>query len=138
MLGRFTRFGLNPLVRLLLRSPLWRLLPAVIIVETTGRRSGHWRATPVQYIPAEPDLYVLSRRDRLWWRNLRLVAPIRVRLRGLEYPAHAEILPAESSLPDLFEGSVLAAAAARPDAVIVRFRLLDEPTTDPTAGVSRN
>jgi hypothetical protein len=55
----------NPVVRLLLRSPLHRLLSGSLVVSTyQGRKSGRWRSPPGMYardgqdlciIPAQPD-----------------------------------------------------------------------------------
>lgn len=128
MMRRIMSLLVNPLVRLLLRSPLWRLLPGVMIVETVGRRSGRHRATPVQYVPDGPDIFALSRRGRLWWRNLQDGAPAHLRLRGRRRPAQAEILDPDAPLPAVFAGSVLAGPASRADAVIVRLHLTDTDT----------
>lgn len=86
MFRRLMRFLVNPIVRLLLRSPLWRLLPGVMIVEATGRRSGRPRSTPAQYIPDGHDAYALSRRGRGWWRNLQGSGPIHLRVQGRRRP----------------------------------------------------
>ena len=133
------RFFVNPVVRLLLRSPLWRLLPGVMIVETTCRRSGRYHATPVQYIPDGRDVYALSRRGRAWWRNVSDGGSVRLRVQGRIRPAEAEILRRDARLPPPLQGSVRADVAARPDAVLVRFRLTDVgPEDDPPSDALRN
>jgi hypothetical protein len=88
--GRFALLNhtANPLVKLLLRSPLHGLASGGLAVLTvTGRRSGRRFTFPVGY----------SRRDdrvtidvgwperKLWWRNLRKPAPVEIRIQGRDY-----------------------------------------------------
>lgn len=76
----------------LLRSPLHGLLSrAVLLLTYTGRRSGRPVTVPVNYARDGGDLYIFSRRDRLWWRNLRGGAPVRVRLRGRDLPGRGDL-----------------------------------------------
>ena len=117
----------NRIVALLLRSPLHRLLSGgELLVTVTGHRSGRRYTTPVQYVRSDGELYAVSRRSRSWWRNLRGGAPVVVRVRGRERAGAAEIVDGvPAPAPRVFEGSSLARAAGRPDAVIVRIRLVN-------------
>ena len=78
------RFG-NTFVRAILRSPLHRLLSgSLLLVTYTGRRSGRTFTIPVMYVQDGYDLLVYVGRSvrKVWWRNLRGGARVRVRLRG--------------------------------------------------------
>lgn len=93
--GRFAvlnRTG-NPLLRLLLRSPLHSLLSGrLALITVTGRRSGREYTIPVAY---EQDGHRVTinvgwpERKR-WWRNLRDPgAQVQIRLRGTSQEGHA-------------------------------------------------
>ena len=74
-------------MRALLRSPLHGLLSgSLLLVTYTGRRTGRTFTIPVLYAEVGVDLvvYVGRSREKVWWRNLRGGAPVRVRLRGEE------------------------------------------------------
>ncbi len=77
----------NPLVRLLLRSPLHPLLSrSLVILSYQGRKSGRWRSLPCMYARDGQDLYIIpAQPDRkVWWRNLRQPTPVRLRRQGRE------------------------------------------------------
>jgi hypothetical protein len=64
----------NPVVRLLLRSPLHPMLSrSLVILSYQGRKTGRWRSLPCMYARDGQDLYVVpGQPDRkVWWRNLR-------------------------------------------------------------------
>jgi len=86
----------NRLVTLILRSPAHRLMSgAVLLLTFRGRRSGRWFTTPVQYARAdECTLIVVPGRAELkrWWHNLRIEAPVRLRLAGKDVDATAEAI----------------------------------------------
>lgn len=42
--------------------------------------------TPVNYLRVDDTLWTISRRNRVWWRNLRDGAPVTVCLRGQDVP----------------------------------------------------
>ena len=78
----------NRLVELLLRSPLHPLVSGrLALITVTGRRTGREHTFPVGY--ARDDgrrltIPVMWPERKLWWRNLRDLAPVRVRLHGVE------------------------------------------------------
>jgi len=50
----------NPVVRLLLRSPVHRLLSgSLVILSYQGRKSGRWRSLPCMYARDDQNLYVV-------------------------------------------------------------------------------
>jgi F420H(2)-dependent quinone reductase len=83
----------NPLVRLVLSSPLHPLLSrSLALITVTGLKTGRTYTFPVGY-KQEGDRVTIGvgwpERKR-WWRNLRGGAPVRVRLRGNIRSGHAE------------------------------------------------
>jgi hypothetical protein len=76
----------NRLVALLLRSRLHRLVSGrLTLITVTGRRTGAQHTLPVAYKENRERLTipVLWPERKLWWRNLRDGAPVRLRLRGV-------------------------------------------------------
>ncbi|MBW2382881.1 MAG: hypothetical protein JRG92_04555 [Deltaproteobacteria bacterium] len=74
----------NPLVRLLLRSPLHGVLSGrLMLVDFRGRRSGRSFSIPVAYTEVGDDLIVLVSKaaTRSWWRNFREPWPATLTLR---------------------------------------------------------
>ena len=122
----------NPVVRLLLKSPLYRLMPGVMLITVTGRRSGLSYTTPVQYVLDEPQVHVLTRENRRWWRNVRGGAPVTLYLRGQSRQGWAGAFrpSADEAAPALaaFRGSSLEKAVGRlgSQAVIVVIDLDSE------------
>jgi deazaflavin-dependent oxidoreductase (nitroreductase family) len=81
----------NDFVAFLLRSPLHGIMSgSTLLITVRGRKSGREITLPVNYIRIGNELWVLSSRDRIWWRNLRGGAYVRLRLRGRDVAAHAE------------------------------------------------
>jgi deazaflavin-dependent oxidoreductase (nitroreductase family) len=75
----------NPVVRLLLRSPLHPMLSrSLVILSYQGRKTGRWRSLPCMYARDGQDLYVVPGQPgrKVWWRNLRQPTRVRLRLRG--------------------------------------------------------
>ncbi len=75
----------NPLISLLLRSPLHGLLSnSMMLLTFRGRRSGRTYTTPVSYVRDGDTLTTISLTHRAWWRNLRGGDPVTLRLQGGE------------------------------------------------------
>ncbi|MEW9531762.1 nitroreductase/quinone reductase family protein [Microbispora sp. NPDC049125] len=84
----------NAVVRWLLLSPLHDLLSrGVALLLITGRRTGRTIAVPVQYAEDGDVLTIVSRRERLWWRNLVGGTSVRVVLRGRVHEAYGSASP---------------------------------------------
>ena len=90
----------NPVLRALLRSPLHGVLSGrLALITVTGRRSGREFTFPVGY-NRDGDVVtipVIWPERKVWWRNLRGGAPVRLRLRGEEHTGHAQALGDERS-----------------------------------------
>lgn len=78
----------NPFVIALVRSPLHGLFEThTMLITLTGRTSGKRSTFPVSSVRDGETLFVISRRDRTWWKNLRSGAQVTVLLRGHAWQA---------------------------------------------------
>jgi hypothetical protein len=140
---------LNPLVISLLRSPLHPLTSRTnALVTCRGRRTGRTYTVPLRYAEDATGLWLHAANPdtKTWWRSLEGGAPVTVRLRGREVPAHAEAIRGDASrvaeglwayyrrFPTLaksmglsWEPSSVDRAAA--GSVMVRIELAREPAT---------
>lgn len=118
----FNRLG-NPLLSALLRSPLHALAGSgTALISVTGRRSGRTYATPVNVIADGNQLTIVSLRERTWWRNLRQVAEVRLRLQGQDHRGRAAVVEDETRV-----AAALAEVARRLPAYARLFRLRRQP-----------
>jgi deazaflavin-dependent oxidoreductase (nitroreductase family) len=91
----FGRFFLNPLMRAVFRlgiSP-----PMTVLVETTGRKSGKLRHTPVNYVRDGQTLWIIAQHGSHagWVRNLQDEPRVRARLGRRWHEGHAELVPGD-------------------------------------------
>lgn len=62
----------NGFMSWLLRSPFHGLLSGgMMLITVTGRKTGKQYTTPVGFYRENDDLWVLTSRDRTWWKNLQ-------------------------------------------------------------------
>lgn len=121
----------NPIITLLLRSPLHGLVSGMYLLITfSGKKSGRVYTTPVQYKQFGQTLKFVTRRSRVWWKNLRGGAPVTVRLRGQDRPAVAAEAPAEGAalaaeIHGVYAPAMKLEQAARiaPEAVVIQLEL---------------
>jgi len=100
----------NPLVALVLRSPLHGLLSDRLLLLTfPGHRSGRRYATPVGYVEASGVL-LLATAGR-WGTNLRGGAPVAVRLRGARRTGVATAITDEPATAAAHQVMLVAAPA---------------------------
>jgi deazaflavin-dependent oxidoreductase (nitroreductase family) len=91
----------NFFISLLLRSPLHKLLSnAFLVITLRGRKSGRTISTPVNYWADGNTLIIASKHDRMWWKNLRGGADVRVRLRGKNCAARALAVESPAEVAD--------------------------------------
>jgi hypothetical protein len=81
----------NDFVSFFLRTPLHVLLGNTMLITVTGCKTGRQYSTPVGFYRAGGTLWVMSSRDRTWWRNLRNGAPVTLLLKGKRIRAFAEV-----------------------------------------------
>jgi deazaflavin-dependent oxidoreductase (nitroreductase family) len=62
----------NAFMSWLLRSPFHGMLSkGMMLITVTGRKTGKKYTTPVGFYRDNAELWVLSSRDRTWWKNLQ-------------------------------------------------------------------
>lgn len=95
----------NPMMIWLLKSPFHGFVSnGVMLTSVTGRKSGRTITTPTNYLRDSDTLWVVSWRDRSWWKNLRGGAPMRVLLAGKNIQGRGEVLEDDDDVAQsLFE-----------------------------------
>jgi deazaflavin-dependent oxidoreductase (nitroreductase family) len=83
----------NSFMTFILRSPIHGIMSgSTMLITVTGRKSGRSITTPVNYYQEGNTLWVISNRERTWWRNLKGGAPVKLYLRGQEVNGFGEVL----------------------------------------------
>jgi deazaflavin-dependent oxidoreductase (nitroreductase family) len=82
----------NDFVKFFLRTPLYALMGNTMLITVTGCKTGKKYSAPVGYYRdgREACLWVMTSRERTWWRNVRKGAKVSVLLRGKTINAFAE------------------------------------------------
>ena len=89
----------NPMMIWLLKSPLHGMISkGVMLVTVTGCKSGKSISTPANYLRDENSLWVISWRERTWWRNLRGGANVRVLLAGRSVEGRGQVIEEEKAV----------------------------------------
>ena len=105
----------NDFVAVLLRSPLHGLLGNTMLITVAGRRTGKPITTPVNYARCGNELWVLTSRDRNWWRNIGRATPVWLHIEGHEIRACADLVINPSAVAaQLLEYARMLPAAAGP------------------------
>lgn len=83
----------NDFVSFCLRTPLHILMGDTMLITVTGSKTGKKYSTPVGFYREnrEACLWVLSSRDRTWWRNIGRGAEVTLRLKGRQVKAFAQV-----------------------------------------------
>ena len=82
----------NDFMSWVLRSPFHGILSnGTMLITVTGRKSGKKYTTPVEYFREGDDLWVMTSRDRTWWRNLRGGANVDLLLKRKSKTGFAEL-----------------------------------------------
>jgi hypothetical protein len=81
---------INPMMRMLLRSPLHFVVSkSLMLITFTGRNSGRRFTTPVRYIRVDGVVRSFTSSENKWWRNLRGGAEVVLRIEGKDREYHA-------------------------------------------------
>ncbi len=97
----------NDFIKFVLRSPLHPLFSGnMMLITVTGRKSGRAITTPVNYYSDGDALWVISDRNRTWWRNVCGGAEVTLRLQGRDVKARAEIILDEQAVAKQLSGYV--------------------------------
>jgi deazaflavin-dependent oxidoreductase (nitroreductase family) len=79
--------------------------PSVLVLTTTGRKSGSPHSTPLQYELVEGVYYVASARGAMadWYRNLVIDPQVNIEVRGEQLAMRAEAITDPVRIADFFE-----------------------------------
>ena len=91
----------NDFVAFLLRTPLYVFMGDTMLITVTGRKSGRKYTTPVGFFAKENNLWVITSRDRTWWRNIKTGADVSLHLRGRNVTGFAEVVLDEAMVGTL-------------------------------------
>ncbi len=76
---------INPVVRILLRSPIHSFWSKnLMLITFTGRKSGRRYTTPVRYVRLGDTVRCFTSSENSWWRNLRGGADVTLRIEGVD------------------------------------------------------
>jgi len=81
----------NDFVKFLLRTPFHIFLGNTMLITITGCRTGKEYSTPVGFYREDDCLWVLTSRNRTWWRNARNGAKVSLLLKGKTVNAVADV-----------------------------------------------
>ena len=82
----------NDFVKFFLRTPLYIFMGDTMLITVTGRKTGKKYTTPVGFYREGETLWVLTSRDRTWWRNVKDGADVEMRIRGRDVSGFAEAI----------------------------------------------
>ena len=79
----------NDFVKFFLRTPLHVFMGNTMLITVTGCKTGRKYSTPVGFYHEGDTLWVISSRDRTWWRNVKNGADVTLLLNGKTVSAFA-------------------------------------------------
>jgi deazaflavin-dependent oxidoreductase (nitroreductase family) len=79
----------NDFVKFFLRTPLHVFMGNTMLITVTGCKTGRKYSTPVGFYHEGDILWVISSRDRTWWRNVKNGADVTLLLNGKTVRAFA-------------------------------------------------
>lgn len=88
----------NDFVKIMLKSPLHGLMGKTLLIAFTGRKTGRKFAVPVNYYRELDALWVITKRSRNWWRNMKGGADVDLYLNGKKLKGFAEAILDESAI----------------------------------------
>ncbi len=80
----------NDFVTFFLRTPLHVFMGNTMLITVTGRKTGNKYSTPVGFYREGACLWVMTSRDRTWWRNVKNGTNVTLLLKGKTVSAFAE------------------------------------------------
>ena len=88
----------NDFVKFFLRTPLYIFMGDTMLITVTGCKTGKKYTTPVGFYREGNTLWIISSRDRTWWRNLQSGAEVEMRICGKDVTGFAETLLDEEAV----------------------------------------
>lgn len=87
----------NDFMAWVLRSPFHGMLSnGMMLITVTGRKTGKKYTTPVGYYREGDSLWILTSRDRMWWKNLNGGAKVDLLLKRKQVGGFAELEQTDS------------------------------------------
>jgi hypothetical protein len=80
----------NDFVKFFLRTPLHVFMGNTMLITVTGCKTGKKYSTPVGFYHEGDCLWVMTSRDRTWWRNVKNGGTVSLLLKGKTVSAFAE------------------------------------------------
>ena len=81
----------NDFMSWILRSPFHCMLSNnTMLITVTGRKTGKTYTTPVNYYEEGGNLWIITSRDRTWWRNVQGGADVKLLLKRKPVNGFAE------------------------------------------------
>ncbi|HEX2995974.1 MAG TPA: nitroreductase/quinone reductase family protein [Anaerolineales bacterium] len=126
----------NDFVAFFLRTPLRVFMGDTMLITVTGRKTGRKYSTPVGFYRSGDSLWVLTSRDRTWWRNVRGGAQVKLLLKGKIVNAFAELELDEQAVETrLLEYIQRVPLAAKPMGIRIEGNI---PSAEDIARVARD
>lgn len=88
----------NDFVTFMLRTPLHHFMGNTMLIIVTGRKTGKKYTTPVGYYRVDETVWVITNRDRTWWRNVKDGADVSMRIHGKNVNGFAEAILDEEAI----------------------------------------
>jgi len=83
----------NDFMAWVLRSPLHGILSkGMMLITVAGRKTGKKYTLPVEYFEADGFLWIVTSRNRTWWRNLQSGASVELLLKNQPVSAYANLV----------------------------------------------
>jgi hypothetical protein len=127
------RYVANPLLRIVLRSPLHALASdSLLLLSYEGRRSGDRFSTPVAYERDGDEIDVTTFREAgTWWRNFQDGHPATVWLRGESVAVHGRAITDEDQV-----AAWLSTLADRDARILSLFDAPENPDADDLTAIA--
>ena len=88
---------INPMMKLLLNSPLHALMShSVLVLYFTGTKSGRKLSTPLRYHKDGETIRCFTSGSTLWWRNFHEPAKVFLQLRGSRLSYTGQLVTADA------------------------------------------
>ena len=88
----------NDFVKFFLRTPLYMFMGNTMLITVTGCKTGKKYTTPVGFYRDGDTLWIISHRERTWWRNVVDGAEVEMRIRGRNVKGLAEAILDEEAV----------------------------------------
>jgi len=88
----------NDFVKFFLRTPLHVFMGDTMLITVTGCKTGKMYTTPVGFYRDGDFLWILSSRDRTWWRNVKDGGDVEMHIHGRDVKGFAEVVLDEGAV----------------------------------------